>query len=368
MAEPLKNMYNHEFLHNFGSTIQRAYSFFNTEEFVEKVVDGDWDHLELKARIRKISMTLGDCLPPEYEAAIEILRVVNESCSGFPYLILPDFVEVFGQGKEHWELSMQALEAFTQHSSAEFAVRAFIIRDQDRMMKQMLKWSASDNEHVRRLASEGSRPRLPWGQALTRFKKDPSPVLPVLEQLKSDPSLYVRKSVANHLNDIAKDHPELVVDIAKRWHGSHPDTDWIVRHACRTLIRSANPEVLALFGYADNTKAGASLVQEARISIAPESIHIGESTELQYDLVIKEGASGRIRIEYGIDFVKSGGKLSRKKFLLSDKTVSGGSRLQGTRTHRWADLTTRRHYPGSHNIILLVNGQEAARTEILLNN
>lgn len=367
MAEPLKNMYDRQFLISFGGTIKEAYSLFAIEDFAEKVLDGNWEELALKARIRKITLSLGEYLPQDYKQAIGILLKVNESCSGFPYLILPDYVEVHGQEEEHWELSMQALEAFTQNSTAEFAIRSFIIRDPERTMKQMLKWSTSDNEHIRRLASEGCRPRLPWGQALNVFKKNPLPLFPILEQLKADPSLYVRKSVANNLNDIAKDHPDLVIDIARRWLGHNPFTDWIVRHACRTLIRAAKPEVLALFGYADNAEGeGLSLVTQASIAIQPSVICIGDSSELHYELTVREGEPARIRIEYGIDFVKSSGKVSRKKFLLSDKTVNGGSCLQGTRKHRWADLTTRRHYPGQHHIVLLVNGREVAHTELLL--
>ncbi|SDE59459.1 3-methyladenine DNA glycosylase AlkC [Fontibacillus panacisegetis] len=367
MAEPLKNMYSQDFLEQFGRTIKAVYPSFSIEDFVQKVFADGWQELELKGRIRKITCSLKECLPVKYEEAIEILLVVHNSCSGFPYLILPDFVEVFGQDDQHWELSMRALETFTQHSSAEFAVRPFIIHDPERMMKQMLRWAESSNEHIRRLASEGCRPRLPWGQALTMFKQDPAPILLVLELLKEDSSLYVRKSVANNLNDIAKDHPNIVIDIAQRWMGKHPHTDWIVRHACRTLIRSAEPEVMKLFGYAD-TKDGSALTQKATIAVNPIQVQIGDSSELQYEIYVREGEPVRIRIEYGIDFVKSSGKVSRKKFLLSDKTVDGGSHLQASRTHRWADLTTRRHYPGQHKIVLLVNGQEVAHTQLLLIN
>lgn len=366
MAEPLKNMYNQDFLEAFGRTIKSVYPSFHIEDFVQKVLAGNWQQLELKGRIRKITCSLKACLPNHYEEAMEILLVVHNTCSGFPYLILPDYVEVYGQDDQHWELSMRALETFTQHSSSEFAVRPFIMRDPERMMKQMLHWSESPNEHIRRLASEGCRPRLPWGQALTMFKQDPSPILPILERLKEDPSLYVRKSVANNLNDIAKDHPGIVIDIAQRWHGKHPHTDWIVRHACRNLIRSAQPEVMKLFGYADPAE-GAALVYKATLSVKPDLIQIGDSSELQYEIEVRDGNPARIRIEYGIDFVKSNGKVSRKKFLLSDKTVDGGSCLQASRTHHWADLTTRRHYPGTHTIVLLVNGQEVASTDLQLN-
>lgn len=365
MAEPLKAMYNESFLREFGGKLHAAYREFDVEGFISEAMQEPWDTLELKGRMRRITETLGKVLPPRYEDALKVLYAIDEDCVGFPYLIFPDFVEVFGGGEEHWELSMAALERFTPKSSAEFAVRPFMLRDPQRMMRQMLVWAQSPDEHVRRLASEGSRPRLPWGQALPVFKRDPAPVLPVLELLKADPSLYVRKSVANNLNDIAKDHPSVVIETARRWIGDNAHTDWIVRHACRSLIRKADPQIMALFGYAAEEE-GTPLTSSAALTVEPEVLRIGDSCELQYALTVREGEPVRIRIEYGIDFVKSGGKTSRKLFLLSDKTVPGGTSLSGVRTHRWADLTTRKHYPGEHVISLLVNGREVANTTLLL--
>lgn len=365
MAEPLKAIYNEAFLHSFGEKVRSAYPLFDTERFIADAMAEPWETLELKARMRRITITLGECLPEDYEEALGVLDAIYKDCTGFPYLIFPDFVEVYGQAPEHWELSMGALERYTTTSSAEFAVRPFLLRDPQRMMARMLVWTGHDSEHVRRLASEGCRPRLPWGQALPMFKRDATPVLPVLERLKADSSLYVRKSVANNLNDIAKDHPALVVEIAARWKGRNPDTDWIVRHACRSLIRKADPEVMALFGYAES-EASAPLVIGASLTVHPAALSIGDHCEMNYELRVREGEAARVRLEYGIDFVKASGKTSRKLFLLSDKTVDGGSRLAGTRTHRWADLTTRRHYPGEHRIALLVNGREVADTTLLL--
>jgi len=359
MAEPLKAMYNKQFLHDFGEKIRSVHNIFDTEAFVSSAMAEPWDALELKARMRRITETLGTQLQLPYEEALAILFAITEECVGFPYLIFPDFVEVYGQNPEHWELSMQALERFTSKSSAEFAVRPFLLREPERMMEQMLEWSKHPEEHVRRLASEGCRPRLPWGQALPMFKLDPTPVLPVLEQLKADSSLYVRKSVANNLNDIAKDHPEIVLETARRWKGTHPYSDWIVRHGCRSLIRKADPDIMALFGYAEQEDE-TPLITSASIGIDPSILRIGENSELQYELQVREGTPARIRIEYGIYFVKAAGRTSRKSFLLSDKTVPGGTTLSGKRTHRWADLTTRRHYPGEHRIVLLVNGREVA--------
>ncbi|GAA3406985.1 DNA alkylation repair protein [Paenibacillus hodogayensis] len=365
MAEPLKDMYHEAFLRQFGEKVQTAYDAFDTESFVAATMDGDWDALQLKERIRKITVTLGTHLPAGYEAALDVLYAIDETCIGFPYLFFPDFVEVYGQAEEHWERSMGALERFTARSSAEFAVRPFLLRDPERMVRQMTIWATHPNEHVRRLASEGSRPRLPWGQALPLFKRDPAPLLPILELLKADSSLYVRKSVANHLNDIAKDHPSVVLETASRWKGASPETDWIIRHGCRTLIRRAEPQALALFGYA---QAGddAPLATYSSLTASPAALRIGDSCELRYELRVREGEPVHLRIEYGIDFVKAGDRRSRKLFLLSDKTVPGGAVLTGTRTHRWADLTTRRHYPGEHRIALVVNGRELTDTVIRL--
>lgn len=359
MAEALKDMYNEKFLRDFSTKVSRVYHAFDEGKFVAKVMDDTWDELALKGRMGRIAEIFGQCVPG-YQKALEILFSIEEECSGFPYLFFPEFVALYGQGQEHWALSMKALERFTIKSSAEFAVRHFIIKHTAKMMEQMEEWAKHPNEHVRRLASEGCRPRLPWGQALVIFKRDPEPVLRVLELLKADPSLYVRKSVANNLNDIAKDHPAVVIGIVHQWQGLGANTDWILRKGCRTLISQSQPEAMALFGYGATT-GEAALTTKASLSVQPTDLQIGERCEISYEIWIREGDAVHIRIEYGIDFVKSNGRTSRKKFLFSDKTVPGKAHLCATRTHKWLDLTTRRHYPGEHRIVLLVNGQEVAQ-------
>lgn len=359
MTEPLKAIYNEAFLRQFSEKVHAVYGTFDSERFIAEVLGNTWGELALKARIGRIAEILGRYLPPLYDEALDILFSIEENCIGFPYLFFPEFVALYGQEQDHWELSMKALERFTVKSSAEFAVRPFLLKNTERMMCQMEEWSKHPNEHVRRLSSEGCRPRLPWREALVMFKNDPTPVLRILEQLKADPSLYVRKSVSNNLNDIAKDHPAVVLETARRWKGVHSDTDWIVRQGCRTLIRRADPEAMALFGYGD-TVSGATIATDASLSVVPRVLSVDGSCELRYELNIREGDLVRIRIEYGIDFVKLRGCTSRKIFLLSDKIVHGGAHLSATRTHRWLDLTTRRHYPGEHHIVLLVNGREVA--------
>jgi len=362
LAEKLKDIYTKAFLLEFSRKVQSVYPDFRTADYITSVMDETWDKLALKARTRRISEKLGVFLPDRYESALDILFEIADDCVGFPYLFFPDFVAVYGQEEKHWELSMRALEYFTQKSSSEFAIRPFLLRDPERVMNRMTAWAKHSNEHVRRFASEGCRPRLPWGEALPMFKKNPTPVLFVLELLKEDSSLYVRKSVANNLNDISKDNPDLVLENARQWAGKNSGTDWIIRHGCRTLIRNANPEAMVLFGYSKKP----ILTTHASIAAQPTVLTIGERCELQYEVDIQPGESVYVRIEYGIDFIKAKGQVSRKSFLLSDKTVSGGTHLTGTRVHNWSDMTTRRHYPGDHRIVLLVNGQEAAHTVLRL--
>lgn len=365
MAELLKDIYSKDFLLSFSRIVQSAYKAFDTTAFTAAVMDETWDALPLKARTGRISENLGIFLPSNYESALDILYAIADFCVGFPYLFFPDFVAVYGKAEKHWELSMNALEIFTQKSSSEFAIRTFILSDPERVMRRMTAWAEHPNEHIRRLSSEGCRPRLPWGEALPVFKENPAPVLSILELLKADPSLYVRKSVANNLNDIAKDNPALVLETAHRWIGINPHTDWIIRHGCRTLIRKANPEVMELFGYA-TSEDRTPLTIFASLSVQPSTLTIGDSCEVQYSLDIRKDEPVHVRIEYGIDFIKANGKTSRKSFLLSDKTVAGGVHLAGTRKHSFSEMTTRRHYPGNHRIVLLVNGQEVAETVLTL--
>jgi 3-methyladenine DNA glycosylase AlkC len=352
-------MYNEKFLREFGHKVQKVYADFEVNSFVDNLIDSEWERLTLKGRMRRITQVLGIFLPASYEEALRILFLIDENCIGFPYMFFPDFVEVYGQSEENWELSMKALERFTQRSSSEFAIRPFIVKNTERAMEQMMIWAKHPNEHVRRLASEGCRPRLPWGMALQNFKEEPSKVIDILEQLKNDSSLYVRKSVANNINDISKDNPQVVINLLKKWKGKNLNTDWILKKGCRTLIKAAAPEVMELFGYTNFTDKEFKITK-ALISVSPTKIKMGESCELRYEVHIPKGKEVQLRIEYGIDFVKARGNTSRKLFLISDKTVEGGRHIKGKKAHSFADLTTRRHYPGKHKITLLVNGQKVA--------
>ncbi|MFD0672508.1 DNA alkylation repair protein [Cohnella sp. GCM10027633] len=359
MAEPLKAIYHEAFIQSLAQSIVAVYPSFDAAAFAEAVFGEGWDELELKERMRRITLSLGATLPSEYGEALEVLEAVSPSYGGLQHFVFPDFVEVYGLSQ--WERSIDALAKFTRQSTSEFAVRPFLLQDQERMLAQMSVWADDADEHVRRLASEGCRPRLPWAVALPRLKRDPEPIIPILEKLKADPSEYVRRSVANNLNDISKDHPERVVALAEAWIGRDAGTDWILKHGCRGLLRAAHPRVMALFGMAP--PAGVTV---DAWTVTPGEARIGDSVRFRYAVRAPQGEPVKLRIELAAYFVRTTGRDYRKLFKLSEKVVAGGSLQEGGRLFSYADLSTRRHYPGLHRLALVVNGQELASADVTL--
>ncbi len=349
MAELLKNALNPEALHKIAQAVQAIYPPFQVDGFVNAIVDTTWDTLELKARWRKISTVFGEYLPQDYEEALAILE---KGLPSFPMaFFVPDFVEIYGQEDKYWDVSINALERITPYWSSEFAVRPFIIKDTERMMQKMYTWALHKNEHIRRLASEGCRPQLPWAIALTAFKKDPSPILPILEQLKTDPSAYVRKSVANNLNDISKTHPELVIKLAREWYGKNPHTNWILKHGCRTLLKKGNSDTLALFGYGNTTSASVR-----HFALEAASVCMGEDIGFSFVVTAEEETS--VRLEYAMVYARASGKTSRKIFQISAMPLKKNETKTYTKKHSFAELSTRKYYPGTHSITLIMNGVE----------
>ncbi|WP_026673265.1 DNA alkylation repair protein [Alkalihalobacterium bogoriense] len=360
MAEPLKNMYNDAFFSQFFQKVKAVYPEFQERRFLHFLFDENWETKELKERIRHITHSIAYTFPDSYEDSLRILLTLHETCKGFEYLFFPDFVEVYGQND--WDLSLHALTIFTSGSTSEYAVRPFIEKDPEKMVATMITWADNPNEHIRRLASEGSRPRLPWAKPLHEFKRDPTPILPLLIKLKQDESQYVRKSVANHLNDISKDNPNIVINLCKLWKGTNPYTDWIIKHGCRTLLRQAHPDILQLFGFSKNPT-----VIVDQLTISGNSIYIGESFTFQFRLTNPLEEAALLRVEYAIDFVKANGKHSRKLFKITENKYKHGT-VQFTRRHSFKNLSTRIHYAGTHHLSIIVNGNELDSISFELTN
>ncbi|MBT3251825.1 MAG: DNA alkylation repair protein [Candidatus Marinimicrobia bacterium] len=357
MAEPFKNLFNLTLIENLSNEIIKVDPSFDSHGFKVSVFDEDWDNRELKDRMHHISVCLRKYLPEDYIKAVDILLKVSSNSSGFQFMFFPDFVEMYGL--DYFEKSVEALEFFTTSSSSEFAVRPFIIKYPGKMMKQMMIWSKSENHHIRRLSSEGCRPRLPWAMALHEFKKDPTTVIKLLEKLKNDESEYVRRSVANNLNDISKDHPDLILKLAKKWKGQSPETDQLIKHACRTMLKNGVTEVLELFGFGNPEK-----IKLLDFNV-DQNVKMGDKIQFGFSISSEEGQLGRLRIEYAIDFMKSNGKQSAKVFKISEGNYQDSVK-KITRKYSFKKITTRKYYSGLHGISIIINGKEFIRGEFIL--
>jgi 3-methyladenine DNA glycosylase AlkC len=357
-----KDIYNQQYVGDVAVAVKDEYPTFDTEAFTSRVFDADWNARELKERTRHITLTLHDLLPTDYRAALDVLCRASYHLDGYGFenVVFSDYVAVYGL--DDWEVSIPALAQFTRQVSAEFAVRPFIVQCQDRMMAQMLEWAKSDSPHLRRLATEGCRPRLPWGIALAGLKADPSPILPILEQLKDDESESVRRSVANNLNDISKDNPDVVIDVLQRWQAH--DTDemrCITRHALRTLLKAGDPDALELLGYSPDP---AIAVRD--LTVEPESIPMGDAVTFSFAVESLGDGPQNLMIDFVMHLMRANGKQTPKVFKLTQRTIQPEEILHITKRFSFEPVTTRRYYPGQHGVEPKINGKVFARTEFVL--
>lgn len=362
MAEPLKNLYSRAYFDDLCAAISGVYPPFAADIFYARLFDEAWGERALKERMRHVAQVMRQVLPAEYRAALAVLHEAAPHLRQYTFqnIFMPDFVALYGL--EDWEASLPALEWFTRFSSAEFAVRPFIVQDTPRMMGQMLAWAAHTNDHVRRLASEGCRPRLPWGMALAAFKRDPTPILPILETLRDDPSEYVRRSVANNLNDIAKNHPALIVALLERWNAdATPERRWIIRHALRTLVKSGHTDSLALLGYTDSIQ-----VRVDSFGVDAPSVPLGGTLRFAVTLTSLAEGEQALMIDYAVHYRKANGSLSPKVFKLSKITLQPGETRTLQRRISFRPITTRVYYPGEHRLSLQINGQMFAGPAFML--
>jgi len=359
--EPFKNIYNENFFSLFTSSLKQVYPTFEPARFMDHIYDDEWEGRELKQRMRHITKALRKQLPDDFQESVGlIIRTIEKLKEkgikehSVEYMFFPDYIECYGL--EHVDVSLSAIERITQFTSCEFAIRPFIIRYQGYLMEKMQLWSKHADHRVRRLASEGCRPRLPWAMALPGLKKDPSPIQPILENLKNDGSEFVRRSVANNLNDIAKDNPDLVIETVKRWKGDTKETDWIVKHASRTLLKQGNPELMRLFGFGS--------IDDIRISsfkVHTPKVQLGDYLKFSFRLEnISEGPVN-IRLEYGIYYKKANGSLSRKVFKISEKGYAANSTALVERKQHFKPITTRVYHAGEHQVSIIINGVEGQK-------
>jgi 3-methyladenine DNA glycosylase AlkC len=350
----LRHMFDKAHLKRTADALFAAYPAFDRKRYLASFTS--LTSLPMKARVRYLSDELRALLPPDYAKALSILMkaVRGGKLQSFDLWPVTEFVQSYGL--EELESSLEALKEITTHFTSEWAIRPFLNKYPKDTIKFLLKCARESNTNIRRWASEGTRPRLPWGERLHDFVKDPSPTLPILEELKFDDELFVRKSVANHINDIAKDHPALAIRLLKQWMNEAGPKDqkkveWTIRRALRTLVKEGHPEALSLLGVSSE-----AAVEIRKLRLGKEDLRMGEKLEFSF---LTRSLSDRVQkliIDYRIHFVKANGKPSAKVFKLRNFVLGPKSEIEVGKAHHIKEITTREYYNGVHTLDIQING------------
>ncbi|EAV44301.1 putative DNA alkylation repair protein [Roseibium aggregatum IAM 12614] len=370
--EPFKNNISPELVRCIGSHAAQHHAGFDRLGFEADIL-AELEDLELKQRAGLIARHLDRYLPRDLSSRFAILQAMLHPMTEIAFDrgsdergirgwgMMPLGMVVAASGLDDFDASFALLKEMTKRATSEFDVRPFLAQDQERALAIMAPWVKDESVHVRRLVSEGTRPRLPWGMRLQALVVDPTPTLPLLEALKDDPEDYVRRSVANHLNDIAKDHPDLVADIAKSWlKDAEKPREKLVRHACRSLIKQGHTATLEAFGLNP---------PEVRVEgpqILTSEVAYGEAVGFEFELVSTSSNLQDLVLDYLIHFKKANGTLAPKVFKWTKLTLAPGERLTLSRSHAIRPITTRVYYGGTQAVSLRINGQDFGFSEFEL--
>jgi 3-methyladenine DNA glycosylase AlkC len=377
VADALKTFFDRPLIVRIGDTFRAAWPAFAHEAFVRQA-SGGLDALELMGRAGHIAAALAATLPADRGRALRVLlralgpeRASTEGQGMEGFFYLPHVLFVAAHGLDHFDEAMEAQYQLTRRFTAEFSLRAYLQRHPERTLRLLARWARDKNPHVRRLVSEGTRPRLPWAPRLRAFEADPTPVIALLELLKDDPEPYVQRSVANNLNDIGKDHPRRLIAICRRWSreagpGQRPDSSqdrtpagpaartpnrpWIIRHGLRSLVKKGDRDALALLGF------GSARGWSATGTVSPARLRIGERAAVV--ITVKNGSRRRAAacVDLVVHFIKASGAARPKVFKGQHVTLEAGASAAFRRTISFAVHTTRTPRPGVHRVDAIVNG------------
>lgn len=369
MAEPFKNLLSQKVIEAMAKHFKSQWPEFDIVGFVAMAIN-DLDRLELKARTKQITNVMIKFLPDNFEEAAKIIlaslgapltddistsTLDKKGISGWGVMPMADYVGL--RGHDHFDLSMRLFKELTKRASAEFGIRFFIQQSPEQTLSVLKAWSRDENQHVRRLASEAIRPRLPWATRLPVFINDPSPVIDVLEQLKDDNEEYVRRSVANNLNDISKDHPDLVAKIAERWlKNASQERQRLIRHACRTLIKNGHKKTLEILGFKSPK------IKPASIDLLTPTVMFGDALQFSVSISSDCNHEQALMIDYIIHHQKANGSTSPKVFKWRTAKLAANKTLTSTKKHSIRKITTRSYYPGLHRLEIVVNGVSVANS------
>lgn len=367
MATDLKHMLSLDAAHQLAEQLAAAGATVHRDRW-QKALGADFEALGLMDRGRRLAQVMATFLPPDFAQAAPVLvramgRPMGLDKHGEPtasgdvpssFFYLPHSMYIASHGLQHLTEALQAQHALTQRFTAEFSLRPFLQQHPEATLAHLAQWAGDDSAHVRRAVSEATRPRLPWAARLPYFVRDPSPVLPLLARLRDDPSAYVRRSVANHLNDIGKDHPDLLTRLARQWLDDAPVPAMrqnLLRHALRTAIKRGDAQALALFGHGQ-----VSPLQIQSASISPSTTRIGESVTVRCQLHNPSAQATRALADWRVFYVKANGTLSPKVFKGTTLQVEAHSSVAIEKTLSLRQMSTRTHHPGRHIVEIALNG------------
>ena len=364
LMEPFKNLFSPELVRCIGQHLQ-----FHLPDFEREAFEGDilaqLEKLELKERSQLIADHIHVVLPTANDERYRILlamlhpeelnnegkRSDQDGIRGWG--IYPLTMVVGQHYGEAFDAAMAVLKEMTKRFTAEFEVRHLLVADQERALATLAQWTDDPNHHVRRLVSEGSRPRLPWGLQLTQLVKDPLPTLPLLTALRDDESEYVRRSVANHLNDIAKDHPDLVAELAQDWmKEANKNREKLLRHACRTLIKQGHAGALTAFGIE------VPQLKLVELRVDSNNVQFGDALVFNAELHSDSLKPQTLIIDYLLHFKKANGSLAAKVFKGTKLTLGAGESHTFSKKHAIKPITTRKYYAGEQGLSLRINGRD----------
>lgn len=355
MGTPFKDHYGRDHVERTAARMARLLDAPRPDTELDAVV-AQLAPLEMKARASAlaawIETVFADHPLGPIEAAVAMVTL-DPPWSGFD--VWPATLVVERLGPEAVERALPALYTLTQHFTGEFAIRPLLLAHPERVFAELHTWVHDPSDHVRRLVSEGTRTRLPWGVRLQPLIDDPRPVLPLLEALRDDPSEYVRRSVANHLNDLSRDHPALVVGIAARW-WSEGDANRraLVRHALRTRIKAGDPDALAIVG------AEPARVQVTSFALDATNVAVGESVTWQAVVASAADVVQSLIVDVRLHLVRARGRTGVKVFKGARVELAAGDVATVRRTLSFREVTVRRYYPGLHRLELMINGDVVA--------
>jgi 3-methyladenine DNA glycosylase AlkC len=352
----IKDIYSPAFFNRFLPVLGRVIPELDQPGFKSLIFDKSFAGKEWKDRMKHTTVVLHSVMPTSFPKAVKVIEqlITELRKEGYgealAFMFLPDYIETYGL--DDFKTSVKAFEMITQFISCEFAVRPFLLRYGQQMIDEMERWSRHKSAQVRRLASEGSRPRLPWAMAIPALKKDPASLLPILENLKQDASESVRRSVANNLNDIAKDHPDIMIQLAKQWSGQSKETDAIIKHGSRTLLKQGHPQILKQYGL-DGKHIHISDLTTEQLKVA-----IGEHLTFNFTARNSSKKEQMVRLEYGVYYQKSKGHLARKVYKISERIYQPSEEINITRKQSFKLITTRKFHTGKHQLSIIANGEE----------